>query len=165
MEPPKDTVNRFIEADAKDLDYVRELAAEHGVTLEVESEDGFDPGSLLEPGTLTLLMMGTSLGVATLSALIDERRGGQVIDLRPNAAPMTRRDRSVVHGLVVVIAMDGEIRVEVKEPRGMLGQVLDLLRDVTTGLVGASQTQAAEALTEALGGRANVMREPAEGAP
>ena len=125
------TENVFVSLGTEDLEYAKSVATKHGVTIEADTEDG-----LLDPGTLTVLLMGGSLAVSTVVYLLDKRRGGQIIDLRPNADPIARRDKGLQFGLVTLIAPDGQVLVTVKEPRGMYGQVLDTLRSTIVDLAG-----------------------------
>lgn len=151
-ERPVDQVQIWTEADAAEIEVARQLAAEYGVSLEVAQPDDF-----VDPGTIMLLFIGTSMAVSTVMYLLDQRRGGQIVDLRPGANPFTKRDNSVAHGLVVIIATDGEVTVEVREPRGMFGQVMDAVRDIAVELVGAPQKSIVDSVNAALGERESVM--------
>ena len=146
-----DTTQRWEEVSPEELEELRKIAAEHGVSVEVDEEAGF-----VDPATITVLLLGGSLAVATVAYLLDQRRGGQIIDLRPGADPIARRDRGLVYGLILLIAMDGKVEVNVREPRGMFGQVIDALKEVLGDLLGASATKAQELASSAVQGKATV---------
>jgi len=145
--PENDAVNVFAELDVGDLDWAISVAAENGVLIEADIEDG-----LLDPGTLTVLLIGGSLAVSTVVYLLDKRRGGQVIDLRPHADPIMRRDRGLQFGLVSMITTDGQVIVTVREPRGMFGLVLDTIRAIIVDLSGLPAPAVSDRVTEAVGG-------------
>jgi hypothetical protein len=107
--------------DPEDLDYVREVAAEHGVEIEQMPVRGIEPVS-----TITLILLGGSLAVGTVVYLLDKAKGGQVIDLREGVQRKFYRTDDVAYGLVVIIASDGKVTVEVKEPRGYSAKSLML---------------------------------------
>lgn len=135
----------------EDLDKAREAAAEHGVDLEELRVRGIEPVL-----TITLVLTGGAVAVGTVAHLIDREKGGQVIDLRPGAPKVLYRSKDVLYGLVIVLTADGKVTVEVKEPRGMFGEVLDALRGIITDLTGASRETVVPRITEAVGDKAKV---------
>ena len=78
---------------------------------------------------------------ATVARLVDQHKGGQVIDLRPGSPRPVYRSRDVVHGLVVVITHSGVVRVEVLEPQGMFGTVCKSLVSALPELTGAGAAE------------------------
>lgn len=99
---------------------------------------GFEPVT-----TVALILIGTALAVSATEHFIDARKGGQVIDLRPGALATFYRSPDIIYGLVIILAVDGTVTVEVKEPKGSFGTVIEALRQLTAGI--------AEATIEAIG--------------
>lgn len=132
-------------ADTQDLAKIRRLAEGEGVLIEIIGER-----DLIDPVSVTLLLVGTSLGVSMVAYLIEQQKGGQVFDLREGATRRAYRSRDVEYGLVQIIAQDGTVKVEVKEPRGMFGQVLDTLRliikDMVSPMAGSVESAAKDAV-------------------
>ena len=48
------------------------------------------------------------------------------------------RTTDVAYGLIVIVGLDGAVTVEVKEPKGMFGIVVDALRQAATDLAEVS---------------------------
>jgi hypothetical protein len=108
-----------------DLSHVpaaRRLAAAHGVEVEQVPYRGIEPVT-----TVTLVLAGTTAAVGVVLHVLEQRKGGQVIDLRPGTPKALYRTPDVVYGTVVIVAVDGKVTVEVKEPDGMLGKVISAL--------------------------------------
>jgi len=145
------TAQKWEEVTPEELEELRQIAQEHGVSLEVDEEEGF-----VDPATLTVLLLGASLAVATVAYLFDQRRGGQVIDLRPGADPIARRDRGLIYGLILLVAVDGKVEVSVEEPKGMFGQVIEALKAVLGDLLGATAKEAKELASPVVQGKANL---------
>jgi hypothetical protein len=147
---------QFVIVEATDVDEAIRLAASNGVEVEEVRVRGIEPVT-----TVTLLLLGGASAVATVAQLIDQAKGGQVIDLRANAPKTVYRSRDVVYGLVLIIASDGAVKVEVKEPRGMFGQVLDSLKGLGADLGKAGVNAIAEAVKKRVGDNASVTIQPA----
>ena len=127
---------------SEDLELLKAIVAEEeGVELEVVKRDerGFAPVIVI--------------------ALIGRRKGGQIIDLRDGAAEIARRDKGVVYGLIVIIAGDGKVTVDVKEPKGFFGAVIKDVLDALQGVVAKSIGSVADAATAAAGDRGTVTTE------
>jgi len=120
------------------------FAAEHGVEVKQVEERGIEPVT-----TATLILLGTVTAVSTVENLLEQHKGGQVIDLRPDAPRAFYRTSDVLYGLIVVIAVDGEVRIEVREPAGMFGKVISVLPRMLPGGGGAKQV--AQVVTKAFG--------------
>jgi hypothetical protein len=126
---PERSDNEIIEAvavaDQEDLATIRGAADRLEVRIDENPSAGIEPVT-----TVTLLLLGSAAAVAAVQQVVDECRGGQVLDLRAEATRFAYRDRNLKYGLVVVRMPDGNVRIEVHEPRGALGQVLDALASV-----------------------------------
>jgi hypothetical protein len=142
-------------ADAEDLAEIQRLAEAETVTIETIGER-----NLVDPASITLVLIGTSLAISTVAYLIEQRKGGQVFDLRTGAARRAYRSRGVAYGLVQIIAPDGTVQVEVKEPRGMFGQVLDTIRLIIKDLSAPVAESIGAAAKEAVGDLAVVHTTP-----
>lgn len=151
---------QIIVVDRSDLSEVRGIAAAYNVEL-------IDiPASGLEPiTTVAIILVGSALAVATVAYLIDKRKGGQVVDLRPGAPRSFYRSRDVMYGLVIIVALNGTATIEVKEPKGMFGIVLDALRGMTADLTEATIEAIAEVAKARFGDRVSITIQPLEGLP
>jgi hypothetical protein len=134
-----------------DLEEVARVAREQGVQVQTLEEQGFEPIS-----TVTLLLLGSSLAIATVSMALEQAHGGQVFDLRPGEARRAYRTRDVMYGLVVIYAVDGTIDVQVKEVKGAFGQVVEAIQAVVTELGKASLAGAKDAVQRAVGDKGTV---------
>jgi hypothetical protein len=141
-----ETTASVVMVDWADVELVRTTAAGHGVEVQVVETKGMDPLS-----TTTLVLVGVPLAVGTVTQLLDRLRGGQVIDLRPGAGKALYRTKDVVYGLIVIYAVDGQVSVEVKEPRGTFGEAVDVITKVLTGRGGAGAKDIAELVESTLG--------------
>ncbi len=150
-----DHVQEILIIDREDLTQARRVAAANGVDVEEIDVRGIEPVS-----TVTLLLFGATAAVATVVYLLENAKGGQVIDLRPGASATFYRSKDLVYGLVVVLATDGKVTVEVKEPRGMFGPVVDTLKDIVADHGKAGIEQVGREAKRAVGGAADVNVEP-----
>lgn len=123
----------------------RMLAAAHGVEVEEVPRRGIEPVT-----TVTLILMGAAAAVGAVLHALEQHKGGQVIDRTPGAPKKFYRTPDVVFGTVVIVAVDGNVTVEVKEPDGMFGKVISTLPRLLSG-GGDSVEQVAQAVTEAFG--------------
>lgn len=126
----------------EDLEWLQSVAADGGVDVVPINERSFIDGA-----STAALLLGTSAAVGAVAFQIDQRKGGQVFDLRPGAERLAYRTSDVIYGIVLVIAPDGTTTVEVREPRGMFGQVIDALRAVLGDAIGQSADVAKAAVT------------------
>lgn len=134
-----------------DLVELAALAEQHDVQLMREGDRG-------EPVTIAILV-GGALAIGALMHEFERRKGGQVIDLRPDAPKPAYRDKDLQYGLVMIRSADGTVRVEVHEPRGMLGQVLDSINSLVGTLTGQEPDGMLQLLQNAVGDRATVTRD------
>lgn len=155
MRPALTEQTEFVVVELDDLEYVRQAAGDHGVALEEVPSEGFEPVT-----TVTLMLFGAATAVATVMYLVERRKGGQVIDLRPGAPKPVYRTPDLQFGLVLIHRVDGTISVEVKEPRGLFGPVLDALRDLLGTIAGQGLQAAQENITAAVGDAAEVTVTP-----
>lgn len=145
--------------DPSQVAAARELAAGHGVQVEEVPRRGIEPVT-----TVTLLLMGAAAAVGAVLHILEQRKGGQVIDLRPGAPKAFYRTADVVYGTVVIVTQDGKVTVEVKEPEGMFGKVISTLPELLFGGDG-SATEVTQAVTEAFGRDVDIetVESPAQG--
>jgi hypothetical protein len=147
----EERVEELAVIDLEELVEAQRIAAENGVEVEEFEVAGIEPVT-----TVTLLLVGSSLAVATVLHILDKRKGGQVVDLRVGAPKMFYRSRDLIYGLVTIIAADGKVTVEVKEPREMYGQVIDALKGILTELGRAGVAEIAKSVNTAVGDAAKV---------
>jgi len=107
--------------------------------------------NFVDPASVSVILIGTSLAISTVVYMIELRKGGQVFDLRPQADRPAFRSKDIAYGYVQIIALDGSVSVEVKEPRGMFGQVLDTLALLVKESVGSSAAPMQKRVEQALG--------------
>jgi hypothetical protein len=145
--------------DLDQLPDARALANAHGVEVEQVPRLGIEPVA-----TVTLVLMGTAAAVGTVVHVLEQRRGGQVIDLRPEAPKAFYRTPDVVYGTVVIVSKDGTVTVEVKEPDGMFGKVVSGLSELLAG-GDESVAQITQAVTTKFGSDVEVdtVRSPRRG--
>jgi len=62
--------------DQSQVPAARELAADHGVAVEEVPRRGIEPVT-----TVTLVIMGAAAAVGAVLHVLEQRKGGQVIDL------------------------------------------------------------------------------------
>ena len=103
-----ETTDRQVEeplfVDDADQFEVDRIAKQYGVEVRRAAVKGMDTLSLM-----TVILAGSSLSVATVVRLIDEIRGGQIIDMRPKAKRRVYRSRDIQLGLIIVVADDGRV--------------------------------------------------------
>jgi hypothetical protein len=148
--------SELVVVDRADADLVRATAADHGVRAEELPTRGLEPVT-----TVTFALLGAAAAVATVVGLLERHKGGQVIDLRPGAPRAFYRSRDVVYGLVVLIAADGRVLVEVKEPTDTFATAIQALQRVAVGVGSAGSAAVGAAVRAELGATATVTVEPA----
>jgi len=157
---PEERQTEVIVIDRDDLSAVREIAAANDVELTALPTSAFEPIS-----TIALLLTGSALAISAVAYLIDKRKGGQVIDLRPGTPKPFYRTSDVVYGLVLIVAMDGTVTVEVKEPKGMFGVVVEALQGMTASLAEVSIEAIATLAKSRLAGKAVIETHPLSSPP
>lgn len=145
--------------EASQVPAARMLAADHGVEVEQVPRLGIEPVT-----TVTLVLVGAAAAVGAVLHILEQRKGGQVIDLRPGAPKAFYRTPDLVYGMVVIVAVDGKVTVEVKEPEGMFGKVISTLPQLLSG-GGDSVEQVTQAVTDTFGRAVEIetARTPAPG--
>lgn len=142
----------------EDLELLQAIVAEEdGVELELVEKD--DRG--FAPLIIVALIGAAAVAAGAWAYFEDRRRGGQIIDLRDGAEKIARRDKDVVYGLIVIIANDGKVTVEVKEPKGFFGTVIKDVLEAVQGVVTKSVESVAAAAKSAVGDRGTVDTEAA----
>lgn len=142
--PPGEIVRQRVRVDdPSDLALLREIALADG--LQFDDTSGIE---FVDPVSILVITGTVALVGGTITWWLERRKGGQVIDLtQTDDSKRFRRTKGLQIGLVVVIAADGTVAtVEVKEPRGFLGQVL---KDVI-GALGHMTDTSAESVTRVL---------------
>lgn len=140
--------------DPADVEKVKKLAAEHNVGLEVIEQEGLTGFEVL------LVIYGPPAAVAFVIDLIEHRKGGQVFDLRPGATRIAYRTPDVMYGLVVIIGVDGSVKVEVKEPKMMFAQVATAVHTVIGDCTKSPLSVVARELGKRIGDAATINVEP-----
>lgn len=130
---------------------VRDVAEVHGIEVRALPASGIEPTA-----TVALVLIGTPLAVATVSRVLEQRKGGQVIDLRRDASRPFYRTPDVSYGLVVVVSTDGQVLVHVKRPDDMFTEVIGLLRDWSQERAPLSTGAAVEEIRALVGDNASV---------
>ncbi|MVU82331.1 hypothetical protein GPX89_34490 [Nocardia sp. ET3-3] len=131
--------SEVVSLDQSEVETIYVLASKYGVTIEELPRLGAEPVTLV-----TVILVGGSTAIACVLRALDQRRGGQVIDLRAGARKKFFRTPDVAFGTFVIIAADGSVTVRVKEPDRTLGKLLSTLPEILPG--GGSVRDAATAV-------------------
>jgi hypothetical protein len=136
----------------EDFAAAQELAQSGRVELQIEPK-----AEILDPLTYILIGAGVVAAVKFTFDLMDQIKGGVVIDLQPSAKSVVRRDRATPYGWVVVMAADGKsVKIETHDaPRDAAER---LLEDIIKGVF-KNSGDIARAAKDALG--AAKVEEPA----
>ena len=137
--------------DGSQASAARTLAAAHGVDVEQIPERGIEPVA-----TVSLLLVGTVAAVNTVVRVWDQRKGGQVIDLKPGAPKPFYRTQDVLYGLVVIFAKDGDVTVNVMKPEQSFNKVISTLPHILPR--GSSADRVIKAVAETFGSDVLVQR-------
>jgi hypothetical protein len=147
-----DVVRKEIEVSPEELELLRAEAQLHpGAEIEVLEE----PESIA-PLVIIAVIGGAAFVAGAIDYILDRRHGGMVIDLQKGATKREYRSTAVRYGLVVIYAADGTVKVEVHEPKGFFGQVVDSVLEALKGIVTDSAKAIADAAKEAAGDKADV---------
>jgi hypothetical protein len=113
--------------DNEDLKVAQEFAIEAGAELQLDTKLQFG-----DPVSIVLIAGGIMAVTKVTFDLIDKYRGGMIVDLRPSAEQLVRRDKSVTAGVALVITDDRKVRIEVKDaPKDALERwVSEIIRGV-----------------------------------
>ena len=152
----EDQAEELVIVDLDEVEFVRRIASEHNVSVDEVTARGIEPVL-----TITLILVGTAAAVGAAVSLIDEHRGGQVIDLRRGVSKTFYRSRDIKYGLILILTVDGHVQVEVKEPRGAFGQLVDGLTSLVGDLGSQSASSVAQAVQKTLGDEVAVVQRQA----
>lgn len=141
-----DRVQQIVEITKEEMELLSEIAESEGVAVEIIETTGFEPIS-----TVTLALVGSALAVGSVVYWLERRKGGQVVDLRLGADRPVYRNKDLAYGLVLIYLADGQVRVEVKEPKGMLGIVMESITGILAQQGGSTAVETATALEKVVG--------------
>ncbi len=113
-----------------DLGVIREAAGRVGV--EVAEVPPFRGIAVV---TTALLLVGSRVAVAQVQEEVERRRGGQVFDLRADAARPIHRTKALRYGEVKIVAVDGEVRCRGGELIAVLTRLASGRGEKTVALV------------------------------
>jgi hypothetical protein len=157
------TVEEFVTLEAGELAFLEEVATQHGVSIEPLETKALEPLSMV-----TLIVLGAPLAVTTVMRVLDEHRGGQVIDLRPGATRLAYRTRDLMYGLILIHTLDGTIQIERVNTRTAFSELVEAVARVAVG--GAGEDHATDAVRGRLerqlpAGQARVDTQPTRPGP
>lgn len=119
----EDNIQELVTVPSDDLTYLKSVAPQYAVRVqEVPSRQILEYASMV-----SCLLAGSSIAVTRVMHLLDERNGGQVIDLRPEAHKPVYRSRDVQYGLIVILGDDGSVLVRHNNLRRDLESLLSAL--------------------------------------
>lgn len=142
--PDSEQVRSVVVLDSAQLAAAESLATEHGLTAERVPQRGLEPVTVV-----ALVLIGAASAVDVVLRMLEQRKGGQVVDLRPGTPKAYYRTTDVVYGLVIIVTADGKVTVDVKEPAGMFGKVVSALPELLSG--GETIEDVARTIAEAFG--------------
>lgn len=124
------TVSREIRIRLEDnlVHMAHQSAKDARVDISVEPKP-----EVIDPFTVIVVGGGSSPDRQVCVDLWDRLRGGMVIDLRPSASELVRRDSSIPAGFVVIFATDGNgVKIEVHDaPKDASERLLERIIDGT----------------------------------
>jgi hypothetical protein len=137
--------------DAEDVLYLRELAGKYNLELRESKPLGIEPVS-----TIAIILLGSILAINAVGRLLEEHKGGQVVDLRPGRRKVLSRSRDVQYGLIVVLAKDGTVTLRSNNVADKTGAILGVLGELAKQRDGAGIDAIAKAAGDQLGVDAQV---------
>jgi hypothetical protein len=96
--------------DPEEMQAAQDAARAAGLDLQIEQRP-----HILPAVTLVLMGGGALLAAKFVVDLVDRLRGGIVIDARPDATELVRRNRDVPYGWALVLAADGSVSINVHD--------------------------------------------------
>jgi hypothetical protein len=147
----EDQVRTVVDAvDDAGARYLRAACADAGIDVE-------DAGVRTPDAIMMLALVGAPAVVSfVVERWHDRLRGGQIIDLRPGAPTVARRDPELLYGLVIVHAVDGTVTIHVHEPRSQTLELVQAVIAALSGRIGASAKDVQGTATEVLGDQASI---------
>ncbi len=119
------------------VDEMADLEAAHSCAkeqehIQMEAIVGTPSGDIqvqMAPITAVLIAAGVAVAAKFVADWWERLRGGLVIDMRPDAEDLFRRDRNVPYGIIVILAADGgQVRIESHDmPKDGIQQLLELV--------------------------------------
>lgn len=146
---------RVLLVPLEDIGYLREVTGLHGVELAESKPAGVEPTA-----TIAVALLGGVWAVNTVCRLLDDRKGGQVIDVRPGVRRSVYRSRDVQAGLIVILAADGTVTLHCRDSQDRLGMVIESLAGLSSGSLPATTEVVEGAVRGALGSDAQVVASP-----
>ncbi|MFB9688646.1 hypothetical protein [Amycolatopsis plumensis] len=145
-----------LEVEPGELTEIRRLAEENGVELQDVEVDGLE----LVTAALVVLV-GVPAAVHKVLREIDYWRGGQVIDRREGAERVVYRTRSLRHDLLVVLANDGDVKIQYLRSDGTPTRTMESLTKVILSLRSADSETIVGVAESVMGSAASVTMSPA----
>lgn len=146
-----ETVRKTVDAvDDEGERYLRALCSEHGVTVERVG--------VRTPDAVLLLALAGLVPVVSfvMERWYDRLLGGQIIDLRPDAEQLARRDPGLAYGYVIVHAVDGSVTVHVHELPNQTFEIVKAVVDAVGGMAGKGVQEIAQIAKHQVDGQASV---------
>jgi hypothetical protein len=132
-----------IALEDKDVEAAQGAARAAGIDLEIQPKS-----QIVDPISIILIATGAVATGKFLVDLIDRLQGGIVVDLRPSARHLIRRDHSLPYGWALVIAVDGTLSVNVHDaPKDAAER---LISDILHGVL-KSASDISDAASKTLG--------------
>lgn len=136
------------------------LAAEHGVKLRSTKAQGVDPIT-----AAVIVLVGSYLAVTTVREQFEKRRGGQVIDLRPQAQTLAYRDPQLRHDLILILTADGQVKINHLPLPADSGRVIESLTQMLVKIAQPDVQSAAAVAREQLGNSTSIEVSATAGEP
>lgn len=120
-----DDTEEILFVASSEMDFLRETASAKGVVLHEPSSRSIEP--LV---TIAVVLVGSSAMIASVIKILDEYRGGQVIDMRRGARRRIYRTRDVKFGLVVVLRDNEDVTLYKNDLDGKLDALKESLSTI-----------------------------------
>jgi hypothetical protein len=114
-----------------DLEVAQSFANERP-DIQVEATSGPPKGGIegqMEPVTAVLIAAGAAAVAKFVMDWWEKRRGGLVVNMRPEAKDQIYRDQDVPYGFVVIFPSDGgQVKIETRDmPKDAIQQLLEVV--------------------------------------
>lgn len=138
--------SRMVELSEAEFDELEALAPEYGVELRPITGKGIDPLT-----GVVVAVIGTASAVAGVMRFIDQRRGGQVIDMRPATSKPFYRSADLAYGLIVVFAIDGSVTVQATKTTDSFSELVGIVGQVAASNKGGGIASIEDSLRQSCG--------------
>jgi hypothetical protein len=138
--------SKTVVVDAEEAAVLESLAAEYGVEIHSTKAQGIDPVT-----AVVVVLIGSYLAVTTVVDHFEKRRGGQVIDLRPQAHTVVYRDPQVRHDLILILTADGGVKIHTVPLSADSGRIIEALTQSLVKIAQPNAQSAAAVARERLG--------------